>query len=225
MTLTKVTVHQIGNDYEPVVVIDNFAPDPEMLRDDATTRIFSISDDHYPGVKAAMNQDYLAQQWPVLSAIFSEVFGISDRVSMLDISYALVTASPGSLALEQRLPHVDALKPGRLALVHYLVPGGCEGTAFYRHRSTGFESVDSSRSEVYFVRLNEDLQKYGQPQSSYLNGSTQIFEQTKCFSGDYNRALVYRGRVLHSGAIEAGGALSEDPRAGRLTVTGFFAAD
>lgn len=225
MSSRSVTVHRVGVEGEPVAVIENFAPEPDMLRDDAATRIFGTSDDHYPGIKAKAPDHYLSRQWAVLAPIFKEVFGVSGRVSVLDVDYAILTTAPIALSLEQRLPHVDALDPDRLALIHYLVPEGSDGTAFYRHRSTGFETVDHARSSAYFARLNDDLRKHGKPPLAYLDDSTSIFERIGHFAGHYNRALVYRGRLLHSGAIGAFQQLSADPRTGRLTITGFFAAD
>lgn len=225
MILPTVTVHSIGNEGEPVAVIEHFAPDPDALRDHAATCSFLARDDHYPGVKAPAGRDYLAQQWPVLAPIFKEVFAVSGKVAVLDVDYALVKTPPDALTLEQRLPHVDALAPGRLALIHYLVPDGSDGTAFYRHRATGFETIDQIRSAPYFAQMNDNLRDHGLPPPAYLNNSTPIFEQTACFAGHFNRALVYRGRLLHSGAIAPDRALSDDPRDGRLTVTGFFAAD
>jgi Family of unknown function (DUF6445) len=223
--LPTVTVHCIGEEREPVAVIENFAPEPLALREHAITCRFNSTDDHYPGLKAPVAADYLAQQWPILAPIFKEVFGVSGKVSVLDATYALVTTPPEALTLEQRLPHVDALAPGRLALIHYLVPEGSDGTAFYRHRRSGFETIDRTRSDSYFAQLNDDLHTHGLPPPAYLNGSNAIFEQTGHFDGRHNRALVYRGRLLHSGAIAAGDALIADPGHGRLTITGFFAAD
>lgn len=225
MTLPTVSVHMIGNEREPVAVIENFALDPDALREDAATRAFVAGGHNYPGVRAPVSDDYLPRQRAVLGPVFSEVFGIEDKVSILDVAYSLVTTAPDALTLEQRLPHVDALEPGRLALIHYLVPQGSDGTAFYRHRATSFETVDRPRSKAYFAGLNNDLKRHGDPPAAYLHGNTPIFEQTGHFDGIYNRALVYRSRMLHSGAITPGNAMPADPKTGRLTITGFFAAD
>ena len=225
MIQPTVTVYQIGSEREPVAVIENFAPDPDAIRDDAATRVFETGDNHYPGVKSPAPTCYLERQWAVLGPVFSEVFGIMGKVGVLDVSYALVTTEPATLGLEQRLPHVDALAPGRLALIHYLVPGGCDGTAFYRHRKTGFETVDHARSAAYYKSLNDDLRTQGPPPLAYLAENTPLFERIHRFDGQYNRALVYRSRVLHSGSIAADRKLSADPLTGRLTITGFFAVD
>jgi Family of unknown function (DUF6445) len=222
VSLLTVTVHCVGKEGEPVVVIDNFAAQPDVLRDEAVGRSFTAGDNHYPGVKAPVADDYLQEQRAVLGKVFREVFGIAHKVSVLEVGYALVATAPGALTLEQRLPHVDALEPGRLALVHYLVPGRSDGTAFFCHRSTGYETIDRARSAVYFARLNKDLRRLGTPPPAYLDGSTEIFERIAHFEGVYNRAIVYRSKLLHSGAIKDNRALSADPLTGRLTITGFF---
>jgi Family of unknown function (DUF6445) len=224
VTALSVTARRIGTEGEPVVVIENFAVEPEGLRAYAAEARFAAAGDYYPGLRAPVPPAYLEQQRRLLATVFDEVFGVTRNVAVLDVAYSLVTAPPAVLALEQRMPHVDALAPGRLALVHFLVPGGCDGTAFYRHRSTGFETIDAGRSERYFAQLQDDLKLHGEPSATYLDGSTPVFERIAHFEGRYNRALVYRGRALHCGAITNIDALSADPSTGRLTITGFFSA-
>ena len=220
----SVTVHHIGHEQEPVAVIENFAPDPAALRAAALNAVFERAGEHYPGIRAALPPGYLAAARPMLSEIFRDVFGVSEAVSVLDLRWSIVTAEPAALSIEQRLPHVDALEPGRLALVHFLGSGDEDGTAFYRHRSTGFETIDQTRSTAYFAALNDDVRRYGPPPPAYPAGDSPIFERIARFEGCPNRALIYRGRLLHSGDITPGKSLSADPASGRLTVTGFFAA-
>lgn len=224
MTGPRVTVRRVGNEREPVAIIDHFAPEPEALRTYAAAQIYAPAGRHYPGVKAPLPDDYLRVQGGLIATILREVFGVSERVSVLEARFSIVTVAPDALSREQRLPHVDALEPGRLALIHYLVPGETDGTAFYRHRSTGFETVDEVRCESYFAALSRELQQAGDPPAAYIADNTSIFERTASLAGTYNRALLYRGRVLHSGAIAPGAALPADPITGRLTVTGFFAS-
>ena len=222
-----VTVHRIGDEGEPVAVIETFAPDPQALRAAAITARFDAAGEHYPGIRAALPPDYLPAVRGVLSQVFRDVFGVRERVSVIDACFSIVTRAPGALTLDQRIPHVDAIEPGRLALVHFLGEGAASdtgGTAFYRHRSTGFETIDEPRSAAYFAALNADLARHGPPPPAYLAGSTPLFERIGGFEGRFNRALVYRGRLLHSGDISPTSALSGDPALGRLTVTGFFAA-
>ncbi|WP_010164976.1 DUF6445 family protein [Sphingomonas sp. PAMC 26617] len=221
MSGPSVAARRIGREAEPIAIIDHFAPDPEALRRFAARQRFAPAGRHYPGIKAALPPDYMPTQGPLIGKILREVFGVAGKVSILEADFSIVTALPSSLSIEQRLPHVDALESGRLALVHYLVPGGTDGTAFYRHRSTGFETVDTARSATYFASLRRDLSEGAVPEA-YITNDTLLFEQTASLPGVYNRALLYRSRMLHSGAIGEDATLSDDPATGRLTVTGFF---
>lgn len=224
MSGPSVTVRRLGTDAEPVAIIDGFAPDPDALRAFAAQQEYEPAGRHYPGIKALLPDTYMRTQRALIATILREVFGVATKVSVLEARFSIVTGAPAALSLEQRLPHVDAIEPGRLALIHYLVPGGTDGTAFYRHRATGFETVDARRSAAYFAALNRDLQASAPLPDLYIAGDTPLFEQTGAIAGAYNRALLYRGRLLHSGAIAPDAALPADPATGRLTVTGFFAA-
>jgi hypothetical protein len=218
----RVTVHRLGSEREPIAVIDNFAANPDALCAAAATATFAAADAHYPGIRAPLPGDYLRDQRGLMAAVLREVFGVQGGVRVLDARFSVVTVPPGALALPQRLPHVDALAPGQLALVHYLVPGGTDGTAFYRHRSSGFETLNAARAPGYFAALDAELGRHGSPRG-YMAGDTPLFERIGGFDGAFNRALLYRGRLLHSGAIAPGRALPADPASGRLTITGFFA--
>ena len=67
-----------------------------------------------------------------------------------------------------------------------------------------------------------DLRSAAGPPPGYIAGDTALFEMTALAPARYNRALVYRSRLLHSGAIAPDAALSPDPATGRLTVTAFL---
>lgn len=224
MTSPRVAVHRLGREREPVAVIENFAADPDAVRAAAAAGDWAAAGEHYPGIKAALPAGYLAQQRGLLATVMREVFGVSGTARVLEARFSLVTTRPERLSLHQRLPHVDAIEPGRLALIHYLVPDGTGGTAFFRHRATGFETVDGVRAPEYFAALDKDVRELGVA-PGYPLGDTPAFERTGGFDGSWNRALVYRGRLLHCGEIAAGRLLSPDPMTGRLTVTGFFAVD
>jgi hypothetical protein len=218
----RVTVHCLGNEREPVAVIDNFAVDPAALCAAAAAAPYEAAGEHYPGIKAPLPASYLRDQRGLIGTVLRQVFGADDRVQVLEARFSIVTTPGAALSLNQRLPHVDALAPGRLALIHYLVPDGTDGTCFYRHRATGFETVDDVRAPAYFSALEAGIAAHPVP-GGYLAGDTPLFERIGGFDGSYNRALIYRGRLLHSGAITPGRALPADPLAGRLTITGFFA--
>lgn len=222
--MTSVRVETIGREREPVAIVEDFAPDPHALRRHAATLAFAPDDLHYPGVKAALAPGYFEAARAVLAQVLREVFGRARAARVLAAGYAIVTTPPGKLTVEQRIPHIDALDPGRIAIVHYLAPGDEDGTAFYRHRATGFETLDAARGPAYFAALNAELRAHAPP-AAYLDGDTPIFEQTARVAGRFNRAILYRSRLLHSGAIAPARALPADPLTGRLTIASFLAAE
>jgi len=218
----EITAQHIGRERQPLVVIDGFAPDPDALRAAAIATAFEPAIHLYPGIRAPLPANYLPDQLPVIAEILAEVFG-QPGAAVIDASFSIVTTPPGKLSIGQRLPHCDAFARGRIALVHYLSEGG-GGTAFYRHRSTGFETVDEARAPIYSGQLDAELRHAAAPPQGYIDGDTPLFERTMRAEARYNRALIYRSFVLHSGAIAPDAALSPDPASGRLTVTGFLSA-
>lgn len=219
-----VTVRHVGREGEPVVVIDGFAPDPDALRAAAIAERFGPAAHHYPGVRAPLPPSYFQPAGDLLAGVLGEVFGRHGRVDVLDASFSVVCTPPAELSVRQRLPHCDAFAPGRIALLHYLFPGGGDGTAFFRHRATGFETIDEARAPGYFRTLEDELAGDDMPGPGYIAGDTALFERTGLVEARYNRALLYRSFVLHSGAIAPDAALSPDPATGRLTVTAFLSA-
>jgi Family of unknown function (DUF6445) len=218
-----ICARRIGKEGHPIAVIDGFSPDPDALRAQALTLPFSPASDHYPGVRAAVPSAYIPAQAALIAHVLNAVFGATTPASVLDITYSIVTTPATDLSLVQRLPHIDATSPDRIALVHYLSPGATEGTAFFRHRATEFETIDPSRGPHYMSTLDAEL-RCGQPSpSGYICDDTDLFERTHGVEGRFNRAVIYRSNMLHSGAITAQTPLSADPAIGRLTITGFLA--
>ncbi len=216
----SVTVHRHGSESFPIVVIDDFAPAPERFIDDAEFLDLRPMGEHYPGLRANVPRPLLAPLRAALAPLIAGVFGMTDT-RIEDALYSLVTIPPGDLKPIQRLPHFDGVEPDRLALLHYLsgTPGG---TAFYRHRSTGFESLSADRLPAYRAALDADLQHHGLPLPGYIGGNTAIYECVTAYQGLFNRALLYRGNLLHCADIPAGLALPASVRHGRFTVNSFL---
>jgi len=219
--MTTLRIESIGAEAQPLVILDDFAPDPDGLRSVAQGADFTPALNHFPGVRAALPADYLATQLPVIAAA-AEAFGRTGPITVVDASFSIVSTPTGELSIPQRLPHIDAFTEDRIALIHYLSPEGGDGTAFFRHRSTGFETVDETKRELFFRHLDIEMRHRGVPPPEYVLGDTPLFECIRSEPARYNRALLYRSWNLHSGAISPDNALSADPGAGRLTVTGFF---
>lgn len=222
MIAPDITIRRIGREGQPVAVVDGFHPDPDVLRRLAAEAAFGPGANHYPGIRADLPPDYLTHIASALDASLSEAFGHVGETGLIDASYSIVTTPPDRLTLPQRLPHMDAVDLRRIALVHYLSPEDRDGTAFFRHRSTGFETVDQARSPIYLGQLNAELRHGGMPDPRYVAGSTRLFEQIDRIEARYNRAVIYRSALLHSGAIAPDAVLSADPARGRLTVTAFL---
>lgn len=215
-------IESFGAEAQPLCILDDFAPDPAALRGYAAAARFEAAHNHYPGVRAELPpEDYLAHQMPLIAAAVAEAFGRRGPVEVIDASFSTVCTPADALSVPQRLPHCDAFTPDRIALVHYLSQSP-DGTAFFRHRSTGFETVDEARRDLYFRQLDTELRYTGPPVPGYVAGDTPLFECVRVAEARFNRALLYRSNNLHSGAIAPGAALSADPRDGRLTVTAFL---
>ncbi|WP_447755762.1 DUF6445 family protein [Sphingopyxis fribergensis] len=217
----SVRVETIGAEAQPLVILDDFAPDADALRSHAAAADFVAALNHYPGVRAELPPSYLATQIPVIAAAV-EAFGRTGPVTVVDASFSIVATPADALSIAQRLPHIDAFTADRIALVHYLSPEGGDGTAFYRHRATGFETVDAARRDLFFRHLDTEIRHGGAPPPGYVRGDTPLFECIRSEPARYNRALLYRSWNLHSGAIGADASLSADPGRGRLTVTAFL---
>lgn len=223
MIRPEIVARRIGLEQQPIVVIDGFHPDPHRLCMAAQSTPFETALSHYPGIRATLPADYFAQvRVPLVSALH-KAFGHDGVIDLVDASFSIVTTPPAELTIEQRLPHVDAIQPNRIALVHYLSHDDRDGTAFFRHRATGFETIDEQRSAAYFAMLNGELRRTPPPQA-YVDDSNPLFERIAGFEARYNRAIIYRSANLHSGAIRSGAMLDASPATGRLTVTAFLSA-
>ncbi|QYE37297.1 hypothetical protein KZX46_22130 (plasmid) [Polymorphobacter sp. PAMC 29334] len=217
----RLQIARAGTEAQSVVVIDGFAPQPQQFVDDAAFLAFGPMGEHYPGIRARAPEALLRPLLDALRPTIAEVFGPGEP-SVVDALYSLVTTPPAALAPIQRLPHVDETSPRRLALLHFLSRDEASGTAFFRHRTTGWESLDAGRLSAYRSALDADLARNGLPPPGYIAGDTPLFEQIACYAGRFNRALLYRSNTLHCAAIAADQIFSPDPGAGRLTVNTFL---
>lgn len=215
-----VTIERHGSEDQPVVVIDGFA-DADRFRDDAAFLSFAPIGPHYPGIRAVVAPPLLRGLLERLTPVATRVFG-GAALEVVDAFYSIVTTPPHALAPIQRLPHFDEASPSRLALLHYLSPDESSGTAFYRHRSTGFESIDAARLPTYRAHLDADLRRHGLPDAGYIAGDTPVFARVARYAGRFNRAILYRSNTLHCADLPADLALDPDPETGRLTVNTFL---
>ncbi len=218
----RVEVVRVGEERAPVVVIDDVARAPEALVDAASGQTFTAMGDHYPGVRAPASPQVLAEIDEVLGWALYEVFGFREGARVRESAFSIVTTPPGELSVFQRLPHFDSVDPRRLAVLLYLSRPEQGGTAFYRHNETGFEEVNAARFATFKAALEADTARRGLPPAAYPGERVHGFTRTATLPAAFNRALLYRGNSLHSGAIPHDLALDSDPRVGRLTLNVFL---
>ena len=210
-----------GREAQPVLVFEGFCSDPDELVEDAAMLGFARRGEHYPGVRAVVPGELADAMTAAVAGAAADAFGVRD-LKLSDAFYSLVTTPPAALAPIQRLPHFDGVQPERLALLLYLSRDNRGGTAFFRQRATGFESVGPERLPAYRRALDEGIVRKGMPPPAYIAGDTPLFEEVAAHRGCWNRAILYRSNTLHCARLPAGAALSDDPAAGRLTVNLFL---
>lgn len=220
-----VTLHRQGLEQRPLLVLDSFWSDPDMLREDAAALRLTPIGPHYPGVRAPVPTRLAEAMRAKVAPLLATHFGLARAPAVSEAYYSLVTTPPEALAPIQRLPHFDGVEPRRIAVLLFLSHAAHGGTAFYRHRATGYESIDATRLDRYSTALDAGVRAHGLPAPSYIAGDTPLFEQIAVQPGAFNRALVYAGNTLHCAWLPPGIPLTPDPLAGRLTLNLFLFDD
>ncbi|RDE05662.1 DUF6445 family protein [Sphingomonas aracearum] len=220
----SVQVERIGREGTPVVIIDDFAPEPKALVEEAAGTPLGRLGAFYPGVRAPVRPAYRDAVGPLLAAAAKRVFGFSQRLAIDRTLFSLTVTPPAELTLAQRIPHIDDVAPGKLAVVHYLGRTDWGGTRFFRHRSTGFETVTAARHRPYLDALAADFRTHGEPPAGYITGATPLFEPIGEVAAVFNRAVLYPSGLLHCAAIDNALVLPLDVEAGRLTIASFLTA-
>jgi len=215
-------VDHVGREREPVLTIERVLQAPEALVDYAAREVaFAPAwgpSGGYPGVRAPAPLDYVGALARALSPMIESAFGLSRvKLARAQCNFSLVTLEPGALKPLQRIPHADTADPLQFAILHYLCGERFGGTAFYRHRATGFETLTPERIPAYQAAVALEPAKAG-----YIVGDDDHYERTGAVAAAFDRVVVYRSRTLHSGIIAPDAPLSADPRAGRLTANIFL---
>lgn len=206
-----------------MLVIDGALNDPAAVIEIAARQSYRQIGPYYPGLRAPVPE---AVAWQLLQPAAALIAGLFDlkRAPIFEECYlSLITTQPEELTPIQQLPHFDGTESDRLAVLLYLDRAEQGGTAFYRQRSTGFESVSEIRFPAYEAALAQGMREHGPPAGGYLRGDIPLFEQIHSVDGVYNRAIIYRGNTLHCGLLDKQFEPSADPYKGRLTLNMFFA--
>jgi hypothetical protein len=218
----RIEVARHGTEQEPVIVIDDYAKDPDALIEEAAQLPFTRNANYFPGVRAATPPNLMGSIRDSLAGLIRETFGLADELNRIESYFSLITTPADQLEIIQRLPHFDGVGPARIAILHHLSRAELGGTAFYRHRSTGFETITAERLPTYNQRVNEELHRFGLPEPGLIGGDTPIYERIAGYEARFNRCLVYRGNTLHSAETPPGTPLTADPRTGRFSINTFI---
>lgn len=219
------SIHRVGHEGRPVLVIEDFVAEPEDLVAYAETGqpFQATPHDYYPGVRKPAAPSYGSELRTKYASLLREVFALGGTEPQVLLSaLSITTAKPDQLRPIQRVPHFDTSDPHQLAVVHYLCDARHGGTSFYRHRSTGYETITQDRLKGYAVLLKQQVMtEYALP-PKYMDGDNPLFEKIAGFEARFNRALIYPSNVLHSGNILLPQVEDCRPRNVRLTVNTFL---
>ena len=215
-------VEALGEERQPLCMIDNALDDPDAFVTEAAGQSFGKIGPYYPGVRSALSAESSASFCKMIEGVASKYFDFESTNLKGEYFFSIVTTPPNELAPIQRLPHYDGVEHNRLAVLLYLTPQPQGGTSFYRHRATGFETINQQRFSQYKSVLENEVRQYGLPPAHYIQDGAPLFDRIKTIDAAYNRMLIYRGLNLHCSAIDEHTSFSADPRQGRLTVNAFL---
>lgn len=216
-----IRLRRIGNEAQPLMVVDHMLADPYALIAAAERAAFYVPEHtKYPGLNAPLPEGYYQTVVTALRGPIEAVFGLPREAWVSFFGFFALAVTPADMAEPiQKIPHHDTVDPGRLAMVHYLCQGDFGGTGFFRHKSTGFETIDATRQAAYAAAAKPELEAASL--KGYADAGTAHYELTGEAEMVFNRLVVYRTHMLHSGLLNRA-PLSADPAKGRLTANGFI---
>jgi hypothetical protein len=218
-------IQEIGNEKTKIIVIDGFSRSPNNLIDYVTSEGKFIcherEENFYPGVICPSDPSYTNDLYKTLKPIIKKVYKLPVAYpKSLESSFAMVTFDPSELNQNQKIPHYDSVSSGQLAVLLYLCEPPFEGTAFYRHIETGYETITRERKENYWSLAEPKLASDYYSDTYANNGNTE-YEKIGDIAVKFNRLIIYPSKLLHSSMINPE-HLSSDPLKGRLTLRTFI---
>ncbi|MEP6342775.1 MAG: DUF6445 family protein [Maricaulaceae bacterium] len=215
-------IKRFGSEQEPVIVIDNYTESIERLKRRAYRAKYKVGQAFYPGIQAHEDPNYLGVRGEELTELMSNIFGVTGKIELESCNYSLVCRPRDKLAMAQCLPHYDAHDPSLFAIVHYIQAPENSGTAFYKHKRTGFETITEDRTDIYNRALQDDLADYGPPARDYFYDTNESYEMIGEIKAQPDQLIIYRGYTLHSGCIPSAVELTTNPLKARITLNSFL---
>lgn len=224
----KVQLLIIGKEETPVIVIDDFSPEPQKCIELAVKESFIPDPDrnvYYPGIRAFIRGEYGNSLLEAIAELVRNVYKVPTSFTLFPHAgnYSLVSQPEEQLEFLQTFPHFDSVKPNYFAVMHYLNPGEFGGTGIYRHKPTGYENITEERLSNYIDVAQNFIDTHEKNDPKYFTGSTDHFELIHKLDYKQNRLVIYPGNLLHSAFIDdCSRDLSSDPKTGRLTANFFI---
>ena len=208
-------------------VIDDALMDPDAMVEYAARHIDAFAEaghNAYPGPELRMPEAFSKQLDAFFSAHLRRAFKVR-RTERMYSRLAITATPPGQLSPGQSICHIDRLSvdPQHRIVASVLYLFGDErlgGTSFYGPKYPPEElmpmiaDADGMDAATFGERYGLDI--------GYMTASNAWFEKLRTVPARYNRIIFYEGTIFHSGEIAHPELLSRDPRAGRLSLNGFF---
>ena len=220
--LTNTTVEKVGKEATKIIRVANFFAQPEAVLEAASRQSFMNVNSLFPGVRAPAEPELLDGICTSVAQMASTHLNRPDVQWQGQAWYSIVTQTPQKLLPLQRLPHFDGLDEEQVAVMIYLNHTEHGGTAFFRHKSSGFEHVTDRRFPDYRTQLESEVASSGMPDAHYVTSGEPYFEKIADFGAEFNSLILYPSTLLHSGVIDNEAPLPSDAKTGRFTLNGFF---
>lgn len=220
-TNAAIEVLHFGNENTPVICIDDFLVSLDFMKTYAveSAEFYKEPKSSYPGLRAALPQDFLDLISPLIAQPIRDIFHIPSKYEgfVARSDYSLVTSQPETLRPAQKIPHADSSRIGDFAILLYVNEGHFGGTSFYRHKSTGIELLIDHHEKKYWDSVNSYINEYANKDIGFINGSDEHYERIGSIPYKPNRLVVYPTVLLHSGDLTPA-AIDSNPHTGRLTI-------
>lgn len=221
----KIDTQHFGKEQAPIMVVDNFVSEIDALVAQSTKLTFERNSPFYPGLRAKAPDAYQALILEQFKDQLIQFFELpKPELTFKVCHYSIINTPPQKLKLLQRIPHFDSIDKNGLAAVHYLFKEDLGGTSFYRHKKTGYESINEERQINYFRSLESENGGPNMPKISdgYINGNSPLFERIAEQPAQFNRLIIYRRNSLHSGSIPQDMFINDKPKGDRLSISSFI---
>jgi Family of unknown function (DUF6445) len=218
----SVSSARVGKCPIAVTVADNVLLHPQKLADFGRGLKFVEDDSNlYPGIRARLPAEFSRpfHAWLTITLRCTGVLEESSYVHEDASFFSIVNKNRANLLPLQRIPHYDSIDPRVFAAVIYLFDRANSGTSFYRHRTTGYETIGNDNKDNFKMALNRNMKALGPPAREYANGSNALFERTHSVDSAFNRIVIYSGNVLHAADIDGSLFSGNDNSQWRLTIS------